>query len=163
MIESGKLSLDTRQTDIVSLVRESVDFNNILAESKNISINFSYEDPIPQPIIDRLRIEQVLNNLLSNAVKFSQAGSKVWVKITQTASELMISIKDEGLGMPPEDLGVIFEPFTKGSVKPTAGEKSTGLGLAIVKKIVEGHNGSIKVESQVGFGTTFYIVLQLPH
>jgi signal transduction histidine kinase len=159
MIESGKLSLDTRETDIVSLVRESVDLNNFLAESKNIFIHFTHEGPVPKLLIDRLRMEQVLNNVLSNAVKYSQAGSKVWVEIAQIASEVVISVKDEGLGIPQEDLGMIFEPFTKGSAKPTAGEKSTGLGLAIVKKVVEGHSGSIRVESRVGFGTTFYITM----
>ena len=71
----------------------------------------------------------------------------------------VILVRDEGVGIPAAEMGAIFEPFTKGSTRPTAGEKGVGLGLAIVKKIVEGHNGSISVESKVGCGTTFSITL----
>ena len=159
MIESEKLSLDVRETDIVGLIRQSVDLNNFLAEPKSITIHFTYEDPIPRLRIDPSRMEQVLNNVLFNAVKYSQAGSMVWANIAVSGPNAMISVRDEGVGIPTAEMGAIFEPFTKGSTRPTAGEKGVGLGLAIVKKIVEGHNGSINVESKVGCGTTFFITL----
>ncbi len=158
-IESGKLTLDVRETDIVGLIRQSVDLNNFLAEPKNITIHFAHEDPMPKLLIDPSRMEQVLNNVLFNAVKYSQGGSMVWVDIASSGSRVVISVRDEGVGIPAAEMGAIFEPFMKGSKRPTAGEKSVGLGLAIVKKIVEGHNGSISVESKVGCGTTFFITL----
>jgi two-component system, sensor histidine kinase and response regulator len=163
MVESGKVRLDTAETDMVGLIRESVDLNNFLAESKNVSIHFAHEVPELLVQVDRLRIEQALNNVLSNAVKYSEGGSKVRVDIVPTGSEVVISVKDEGPGVLPEDLDRIFEPFTKGSAKPTAGEKSTGLGLAIVRKVVEAHNGKISVESRARSGTTFRITLPMSH
>jgi signal transduction histidine kinase len=159
MIESGKLNLDVQETDIVDLVRQSVDLNNFLAGPKSITIHFTHKDPMPKLRIDPSRMEQVLNNVLFNAVKYSQEGSMVWVDITLSRPGVVISVKDEGVGIPAKEMGAIFDPFMKGSARPTAGEKSVGLGLAIVKKIVEGHDGSISVESTVGCGTTFFITL----
>ncbi len=162
MIESGKLNLDVRETDIVDLVRQSVDLNNFLAEPKSITIHFTCDDRIPKLRIDPSRMEQMLNNVLFNAVKYSQARSAVWADIALRGPHVMISVRDEGVGIPALEIGAIFEPFTKGSTRPTAGEKGVGLGLAIVKKIVEEHNGTISVESKVGCGTTFLVALPVP-
>jgi signal transduction histidine kinase len=161
MVESGNLRLDLDKTDLAALIRQSVDLNNFLAEGKGISITFNEETVLPPLSLDRSKIEQVLNNVLSNAVKYSEGGCKVVITLTSTPSLAIISVKDEGLGIPQEDLENIFKAFEKGSTRPTAGEKSLGLGLAIVKKIVEGHRGGIGVESQVGVGTTFHISLPL--
>jgi two-component system, sensor histidine kinase and response regulator len=163
MVESGKVNLDAQETDVLALVRECVDLNNFLAESKNIFIRFAHKGSGFNAQIDRLRIEQAMNNVLSNAAKYSEPGSTIWVDVARIASQVVISVKDEGPGIPQEDLDRIFEPFMKGSAKPTAGEKSTGLGLAIVKKVAEAHNGTIRVESQLGVGTTFHIALPMVH
>ncbi len=161
MVESGNLSLEVDEADLVALVRQSVELNNFLAEAKGITINFTHEGAIPRLRLDPAKMEQVVNNVLSNAVKYSEGGRNVWVNLETGPSEVMISVRDEGLGIPPEDLEHIFNAFEKGSTKPTAGEKSLGLGLAIVKKVVEGHGGSIRVESQVGTGSTFDISLPI--
>lgn len=161
MVESGDLRLDLEKVDLAVLIRQSVDLNNFLAEGKDINISFNEETALSPLSLDRSKIEQVLNNVLSNAVKYSESGRRVSVTLTSTPSLAVVSVKDEGLGIPQEDLENIFKAFKKGSTKPTAGEKSLGLGLAIVKKIVEGHGGSIGVESQVGVGTTFIISLPL--
>lgn len=161
MVESGRLNLDLAKTDVVALIRQSVELNNFLAESKGIGIHFVYEGPALQLNLDQAKMEQVLNNILSNALKYSDSGSDVWVSLETTPSEAKIVVRDEGLGIPPEDLATIFNAFEKGSTKPTAGEKSLGLGLAIVKKVVEGHHGMIGLESQTGRGTTVEVSLPI--
>ena len=101
------------------------------------------------------KIEQVMNNLLSNAVKYSHPGSRVEVSAQAVNGSVVVAVRDEGQGIPADELDNLFKPFARTSVRGTAGEKSTGLGLVIVRKIVEGHQGEISVESQVNHGSTF--------
>ncbi len=160
-IESGKLELHRATTDIASLIRQNVELNRIIAKRKNIRVQYTCADNIPDLIVDPGKIEQVLNNLISNAIKFSFPGTVVRVTAEKKAEEVPIAVADEGQGIPPDEVEKIFQPFEKTSVKSTAGEKSSGLGLSIVKKFVEGHLGHIRVASQVGKGTTFYLSLPI--
>ena len=105
--------------------------------------------------IDSSRIAQVIDNLINNAIKYSQEGSNVYISIDREEDAVRLSVRDEGPGISEDDQTRLFGEFQKLSAQPTAGEKSTGLGLAIVKKIVEAHGGSVKVESQLGSGSTF--------
>jgi signal transduction histidine kinase len=104
-------------------------------------------------------MEQVLNNLLTNAVKFSYNGNRVYVTITAKEKTVRVEVHDEGVGIPPDKTEIIFQPFGKAASTGTSGEKSTGLGLFIVKNIIEGHNGTIAVQSEPGKGATFYFEL----
>lgn len=158
-IESGKLSLDLIKTDLVAVVKKNVELNNVIAQKKNIRILFNQSEPMPEMVFDIGKIEQVLNNLISNAVKFSEPGKNVIVGITSNATECIVSVADQGPGIPEEEIGNIFKPFKRTSVKSTAGEKSTGLGLSIVRNLIVGHKGRIWVESTVGKGSTFYFSL----
>ncbi|MDD3313444.1 ATP-binding protein, partial [Pseudodesulfovibrio sp.] len=101
------------------------------------------------------RVGQVLHNLLSNAIKFSPVGTAV--RVTQEAADgrAVVSVVDQGQGIPPGEADLLFQSFRRTSVRPTAGEGSTGLGLAIVRKIVEAHGGTIGVESEFGHGAIF--------
>ena len=107
----------------------------------------------------RLRIEQVLGNLLSNAFKYSHAATLVTLKFARNGQDLVISVADQGQGIPPDEIDKLFGLFARASVRPTGHEKSTGLGLAISKRIVELHGGTISVTSTVNQGATFTIVL----
>lgn len=109
--------------------------------------------------IDRRRMDQVLTNLLVNAIKFSYPGTTVTISAAREGDEIIITVADQGQGIPEDELQSLFKPFARMSVRPTGDEKSTGLGLLIVKKIVESHNGTIKCESRVGVGTSFTIKL----
>lgn len=160
-IESGKLNLSLEETDLVALVAQNVERNNALAARKNIDIQFAANGDIPPMMVDPGKLEQVLNNLISNAVKYSYPDTTVTVSLARQSGEVVLSVADEGQGIPVEELGKLFQPFERTSVETTGGEKSTGLGLAIVQKIVEGHGGSIRVESTEGQGTTFYISLPI--
>lgn len=159
IIESGNLKLTLTRADFIGFVKHNIAINNILSEKKGINIIFNYDSNIPRIKIDVHKMEQVFNNLISNAVKFSYPGSKVEISIMNKTDELVISVKDEGKGIPEREFSRLFKPFSRTSVQATGDESSTGLGLAIVKKIVEGHGGKIWVESIVDKGSTFYFSL----
>jgi signal transduction histidine kinase len=133
-----------------------------MASKKNISIDFHYDQDIPETLVDTAKIEQVLNNLIVNAIKFSNQGSVINVKVARSGKEAVISVKDQGQGIPDGEIDKLFKPFQRTSVRSTGGEDSTGLGLAIVRKIVMGHQGRVWVESEVGKGSTFYVASPLP-
>lgn len=160
-IESGKLQLDLASTDLKSLVERNISVNRALASRKQIELSLTCVGDIPTLVVDPSKIEQVLNNLVTNAIKFSEPGSAVKVLLEEKETQVILSVRDHGPGIPPEELDKLFQPFQKTSVRATGGEQSTGLGLAIVRKIVQGHQGEIWVESERGKGSVFYVSLPM--
>lgn len=160
-IEAGKLKLEPEPTDLVQLLQQNIERNRLLLKQKEIRISFSTPDDVPKVVLDPAKIEQVLNNLIANAGKFSEPQTTIEVRLERKEAEVVVSVKDEGQGIPSKDIDKLFTPFERLSVKSTAGEESTGLGLAIVKRFVEGHGGRIWVESEVGKGSTFSFSLPL--
>ncbi|MDZ7718221.1 MAG: HAMP domain-containing sensor histidine kinase [Balneolaceae bacterium] len=159
-IESGKIKLDLDLIDLVQLADHSVSMNRRLAEKKDIYLEFKEPAENIEIKADAHKLEQVLNNLITNAIKFSHASTHVTVQIRRDDdSSVILSVEDEGQGIPEQEQEKLFKPFSKLSVKATAGETSTGLGLAISRRIVEAHGGEIWVESEVGKGSTFYVRL----
>jgi signal transduction histidine kinase len=109
--------------------------------------------------VDEKLLRHILNNLLSNAIQYSPAGGTVHFELTCHYREAIFQIRDEGIGIPPEDLKRLFETFHRAT---NVGEiQGTGLGLAIVKRAVDLHGGKIAVNSEVGIGTTFTVTLPL--
>ncbi len=160
-IESGKLNLNLQETDLAALVSQNVTRNRALAGKKNITLEVDVPDDLPPLTVDPGKMEQVLNNLISNAIKYSYPDTTVKIQLARQDDAVLLSVADEGQGIPADEQDKLFQPFERTSVTTTGGEKSTGLGLAIVKRIVEGHHGKIWVESSVGKGTTFYVSLPL--
>jgi hypothetical protein len=158
-IESGKLNLTQKPEDIVELLKKNVFFNKHFAAKKQIALNFHCDtNKVFPPIsLDESKFQQVMNNLISNAIKYTHSGGIVDVSIDQKDEQFIISVADNGQGIPDHEIQHLFAPFQRTSVRSTAGEKSTGLGLAIVKNIINAHRGEIWVESEVGKGSTFYI------
>lgn len=160
-IESGKVTINLKPVDFVMLVKEVVSLEKNLADKKEIKLVFQTDLKLPSVMCDQDKMDQVLTNLLTNAIKYSHPGTTVEVSLKLDPSELIVAVKDQGQGIPENEVTKLFQPFTKTSVKSTAGEASTGLGLAIVKKIVTEHKGRIWAESVVGKGSTFYVALPL--
>jgi two-component system sensor histidine kinase/response regulator len=158
-IASGKLTLQPWLVDLVEFIQRNITLNRILAERKQIHIHFRCQDDIPKIMIDAAKIEQVLNNLISNAIKFSNPDMNITITVSKQENWINIAVQDEGPGIPAQEQEGMFDLFARTSVKSTSGEKSTGLGLAIAQKIVEAHNGKIRVESVVGKGSTFFVDL----
>jgi signal transduction histidine kinase len=159
-IESGKLQLDLQPVDLVKIAQTNLNRNRLIAARKNITIDLQ-ADSIPMALFDAAKMEQVLDNLTTNAIKYSPPGSHIQIRLQTSAEEILLSVQDEGPGIPPDEMKKLFKAFQKTSVKSTGGEKSTGLGLAIVKRIVVGHGGRIWVESQLGQGSTFYVAVPI--
>lgn len=160
-IEAGKLDLRTDEVDVAALLEQIVAMNAPMAERKSIRLVLEPLPPAPLCSLDRNKIEQVVNNLISNAVKFSRASTTIRVGIRAEEDAIVLWVADEGQGIPQAERERMFMPFQRTSVQSTGGERGTGLGLAIVQKIVEGHQGKIWVESEVGRGSTFFVRLPL--
>jgi signal transduction histidine kinase len=138
-IEAGIIELNYESVDYIDFCGLVVSMNRIFAKSKNQEIQFTADCGRFNTFIDVNKIEQVLNNLIGNAIKFSLPGTKIRVAVSLSAYYVETTITDEGQGIPEEELNKIFKPFSPGTVKSTAGEKSYGLGLAIVKRIIDAH------------------------
>lgn len=159
-IESGVIELKPRELDLRDFLEKNVQFHKITASAKAITFKTDFGD-LPKMKIDPDRMAQVMNNLISNALKFSLPQTTVTVKAKNLGQCVEIAVIDQGQGIPDKDLPKIFEFFGKARTRPTHGEHSTGLGLAIVKRMIDAHQGTIRVESRVGVGTTFTITLPL--
>lgn len=160
-IEAGQLVLEKSTASFAAFLTECVDLDRMLASAKNIELILEIEKDLPSISFDSKRMRQVVDNLLSNAVKFSQPGTAVVINATSSSGQLLVSVTDEGPGIPPEEVGRLFQDFSRTSVRPTAGEKSTGLGLSIVRRIVNAHGGSVTVESDLGRGSTFIFAIPI--
>jgi two-component system phosphate regulon sensor histidine kinase PhoR len=159
-IESKEFQLKREKVTLSELIDDVLDFVKEEAEKKKISIDAI---PVPSSLTiegDRNILEQVLFNLLDNAIKYGREGGKVTVSAVQKdQSEIAVSVRDNGIGIPKEDLPRIFERFyrvDKGRSQELGG---TGLGLSIVKHLVQNHGGRVWAESQLGEGSTFYFTL----
>ena len=161
-IEAGKLQLDLQPVDLVQLAQKNLVRSRLVAARKNTTLELDAA-PVHRVMLDAGKIEQVLDNLLTNAIKYSPPGSRVAISIRPAEEGILLAVYNPGPGIPAEEIGQLFKPFQRTSVKATGGEKSTGLGLVIVKRIVEGHGGRIWVESQPGAGTTFFVSLPYLH
>lgn len=158
-IEAGRLDLDLAPADLPAVVTANVGRNRVLAAKKGIKISLQSQGDIPRMKLDAAKIEQVLDNLIGNAVKFSSPGSPVEVRLDREEDRVILSVRDHGPGISAELRSRLFEPFTRAHVRGTRGEKGAGLGLAIVQRIVTGHGGDIRVESEPGQGATFEVCL----
>jgi PAS domain S-box-containing protein len=158
-LEAKKLELTLQEINIVELVTETVEELRPLAEQKNLTLVVHIDIQNPQLINDSQRLRQVLVNLIANAIKFTHAGG-VFVEVQQhVPNEVTLMIKDTGIGISQAELKYIFQEFWQANASTTRKHGGTGLGLAIVDKLVRLMNGSIRVNSKQGEGTTFQVVL----
>jgi two-component system sensor histidine kinase/response regulator len=160
-IESGELKLHAERHNLSDLVAKSVLLTNIEAAKKKTHVQYDAAATAVMVTIDPAKMRQVVDNLLSNAVKYSPPGSTVraLVRAEPLRSACILSVRDEGPGIPEGERDRLFKDFGRLSVKPTGGEKSTGLGLAICRKIVEAHHGTIVAENLPGRGCEFRVSL----
>lgn len=154
-IEAGIFDLNLTQQDFIHLVKESIQQQSFKAIRKSLEIVLETDLQHLPATFDNNKMLQVLNNLIGNSVKYSFPDSKIIVRIDLNDDLLVTQVIDFGQGIPAEELSKLFKPFQTTSAKVSGDEKATGLGLAIVKKIVEAHQGSLQVESEVGKGSTF--------
>jgi len=167
-IEAGKLSLENIDFDLPALVRDAAGLFRAQANAKNISFTCELDAELPQFCKgDPTRVGQVLINLMGNALKFTERGEvRVEVRsVTRGDARATISfaISDSGIGIDPKDLGKLFQTFEQADSSTTRRFGGTGLGLAICRQLVDLMGGQIEVDSQVGVGSTFRVLLPLAY
>ncbi len=151
---------EAEPVDIARLVENCVLSAMPSAEEKHLHLH--YEPPASTPGFvfgNARRLQQVLDNLLSNAIKFTPPGRNITVTLQKEEDRVVIAVADEGIGIPEEELDLVFERFYQ--TEEGRKRRGAGVGLAISKRIVEAHQGHIWVESEVGKGSTFYVELPL--
>lgn len=161
-IESGKIQMKFEMTDIRSVIKSSKETLVDKAQKQNVPIVLELpQEPAIFPL-DTRYFSQALINLMDNAVKFSRSANPVTVQLMEVSDGLEIRVIDKGYGIPSEDLPRIFERFYRVDKSRSTETEGTGLGLSIVKHIIESHHGTVRVESELGKGTTFILHFEKP-
>ncbi len=160
--DAGQFSLHRAETDLVALIREVVEELELFADDAGVRLLVEISPGLPPAYIDAQRITQVLRNLATNAVKFTPDGGEVTISASTLGDQVVLRVRDTGIGISPEHVEHIFDRFYQVSGAVATGRyQGQGLGLAIVRIIVEGHDGSVQVESLPGRGSTFTVFLPL--
>ena len=154
-VESSNLKLNKSMVDLDELVRKTIhSFEN---EISNRQLEVTVEGPEVTVNADYDRISQVVVNLFSNAMKYSKQGGNITFELFQTPNSAGFHLKDDGIGIPENELPYIFERFYRADKSRNRSTGGSGIGLTIVKSIMEAHGGSVKVESKINEGSTFTV------
>jgi len=156
-IETG-FDAEKTSLDVGAIVRHAVDGFRPRAQEKHQQLALQMADALPPILGHAVRLRQMLDNLIGNAVKYTPEGGLIEVSAESRGDQVIIRVRDNGVGIPPSEQPYIFNKFFRGSNVATE-QSGTGLGLAIVKSIVENHHGRIWVDSEIGKGATFTVVL----
>lgn len=163
--QAGQIELDKNIITIHEVIEGSLNLIGLQFKRKEIELKLNFAPDLPKIKADQRKLEQIMNNLLSNALKFTPRGGKVTIDVcvtmVDTTPSMKISVSDTGVGIPAEELPILFDHFRQASSAKRTTEKGTGLGLAICKQIVQAHNGIIGAESELNKGTTIYFTLPL--
>jgi signal transduction histidine kinase len=155
-IDAGQFSIKTGRVDLTSLAQQVQMLFQPQADARDVSLANETGDDVPPVLADGHRIQQVLSNLMGNALNFVPSGGRIQIGTRLCGDFVRVSVKDNGSGIPDEQLGRVFDRFWRGDQTQGLG---AGLGLAVAKGIVEAHGGTIEVESRQGFGSTFSFTL----
>ena len=159
-LEAGRMTYDFRLANMSELIEVVIDeFRSLCAERK-VEIRCERpEEPIAS-MVDPDRIQQVVRNLLANAVKFSPPSGIICVRLRRVGTAMLLSVCDNGPGIPPDEIETIFDKFVQSS-KTKSNKGGTGLGLAICREITSGHNGRIWAENNAGVGCIFFVEIPI--
>jgi two-component system cell cycle sensor histidine kinase PleC len=157
---AGKFELNCEEIAPADIIEECLKLTRGKAHEGKLRLNAELTPGLPNLMVDRLRFKQVLLNLCSNAIKFTPPGGHVRLTADQTEDgSFLLSVRDTGIGMTAEQIPLALEPFRQISSPFARNIEGTGLGLALVKALVEGHDGVLAIESEVGKGTVVKIIL----
>ena len=157
-IEKQGFELALEEVEVAGLIEDVMPILREKAKPKEISLQSDFESR-GLAEVDSYRLKQVFINLISNAIVYTPKGGNVWITLEEDQDKVYIRVKDNGMGISPEELPRIFERFYRVDKARSRNSGGTGLGLAIVKHIIEAHEGDIEVESELNQGTTFTVSL----
>ncbi|MBF0197345.1 MAG: HAMP domain-containing histidine kinase [Planctomycetes bacterium] len=155
--ESGKFNIKPEAVLLSQLCKETVSHTQGNLNNKEITCKFTTHGSELKVKMDPQKGIQIINNLLSNAIKFTPRGGNIEIVLSHKEKRMYLEIKDSGQGIPEDEIHVLFQRFQKTSTSSTEGEKGSGLGLNIVKQLVDLHQGTIDVKSELGIGTSFIL------
>jgi two-component system, NtrC family, sensor histidine kinase GlrK len=158
-IEAGMMAFDFRPAHISPLIQKAITEIRPWAMAKGIGVEVQDPPGLPQAPMDTERVLQVLRNLIGNAIKFTPDGGTVVVAASRQEKQLLVAVKDTGIGISKDNIVDIFDKFRQGTLENSDYIKGTGLGLAIVKHIVTAHGGKVWAESEPGQGSSFIFSL----
>jgi signal transduction histidine kinase len=155
-IESGKKQRSIEKINLSEIIQHAIATMQPYAIQKDISVEANASEKVFINA-DSEEMEIVLNNLLSNAIKYNKKGGRVVISLTENEHEIIISVKDTGIGISEEDQKQLFREFVRIKNEQTRRISGSGLGLSIVKRIIDNYKASINLESELNKGSTFYI------
>ncbi len=159
-LDAGEAQAEWVRVDIAALAGATAEQMALLAEDRKIKM--TREIPAPVHVMgDRARLKQVIVNLLDNAIKYTPPGGSAHMKVAAQGAQAVIEVTDSGAGIPPEAVPLVFERFYRVDRDRSAGTDGAGLGLSIVKSISVAHGGRVEVESTLGSGSQFRVILPL--
>jgi signal transduction histidine kinase len=158
-LEAGRLTVLPRDVDPVPLVEDALQAMHALAESGRVALDATYAEALPMVHADPDRVTQLLSNLVGNALKFTPAGGRVEVHVQPYDESVLVSVIDDGEGIPADHLPHVFDRFFQVTSAHLGIRHGAGLGLPIARGIVEAHGGTIWIESAPGQGTTVRFTL----
>lgn len=156
--QTGNIEFKPERFDLSAVLQQNKELLQAQAQNKKITLESDYADTLTVNA-HKHSVNTVVRNLVSNAIKFTPEGGTITLGMKQSANQVIVSIKDNGVGMPPEVIQKLFRIDTKHTTKGTADEKGTGLGLILCKEFIEKNGGKIWVESEVGKGSVFSFTL----
>ena len=160
-MNNGQVQLNRLPRVVADIVVDAVEAVRPMARTSGIEVVLDVPEQGPVASVDGPRLRQVLDNLLSNGVKYTEPGGTVTVVLRQVDSTLDISVSDTGIGIAPAELDRLFTRFFRGSQAKKRMTPGAGLGLSIVRSIVEAHGGDVQIDSVLGEGSTFRVLLPL--
>jgi signal transduction histidine kinase len=161
MIEEGVHVAQIEPMKLCEILQRTVEVMQPQAQDKDIKLCVNVEEPLPMISANRSSMEAIFINLISNAIKYSPPNGVVNVSVRKDSEQLQVKVSDTGIGIEDKDILRIFDKFYREKSERTKHISGSGLGLSIVKSAVEAHRGSIYVESEVGKGTSFTVLLPL--
>jgi len=161
-IEAGKMTVDLNPIDIVDPVDAAIRMIRRKAEEKNISLKLAANSNLPLVEADHRAIRQMILNLVSNAIKFTDEGGEIRVSVDQKDNDIRVAVRDNGIGIPPDALPRLGEPFEQVNDTRDRNYDGTGLGLALTKSFAEMHGGRLTIASEQGRGTQVSFYLPIP-
>ena len=158
-LEGKQVKLNFKPEDLSSIIRSTVQNLSGQIKSKNLNVQIELPEKTVIAAVDRDIVEQILVNLVDNAVKYSPAGGVIEIAVEEREKDVVVRVRDTGMGIPPEDIGRVFERFYRVDKTRSRDQGGKGLGLSIVKHLVDIHGGTVGVTSKQGEGSEFFFAL----
>ena len=158
-LDAGKRKLNYLDVALNDEVRYGLRLIHEESERKDLVVDVSLDPDLPQIQADRRSVRQMVTNLLTNAVKFTPSGGRISISTAQGDDAALLTVRDTGVGIPPEDMDRVTQPFERGAQDYSRKQEGSGLGLALTKSLVEMHGGTVEISSRVGEGTAVQLTL----